>query len=134
MKKRLLLPVFISWCRENKGKHNDGLCQGDFICKHKLHDRFRRKEHVMVCHGRRNEKENEDILQIYKGRCISKQQQLPLFTKDIKLTFHINQGSVMKKMMKKKLSTFSRQSKWTSSNIHYSMTVVTVKWFPIMML
>ena len=79
---------------ENTGKHNDGLCQRDFICKHKSHDRFPRKKHVLVCHGHRNEKENQDILQMYKDRCISKQQQLPLFSKDIKLTFHINQSSV----------------------------------------
>ena len=36
----------------------------------------------------------EDILQMYNDRCISKQQQLPLFSKDIKLTFHVNQSSV----------------------------------------
>ena len=79
---------------ENTGKHNDGLCQRDFICKHKSHDRFPRKKHVLVCHGHRNEKENQDILQMYKDICISKQQQLPLFSKDIKLTFHVNQSSV----------------------------------------
>ena len=79
---------------ENKGKHNDGLCQRDFTCKHKSHDRFPRKKHVLVCHGHRNEKENQDILQMYTDRCISKQQQSLLFSKDIKLTFHINQSSV----------------------------------------
>ena len=58
------------------------------------HDRFPRKKHLLVCHGHRNEKENQDILQMYKDRCISKQQQLPLFSKDVKLAFHINQSSV----------------------------------------
>ena len=77
---------------ENKGKHNNGMCQRDFICKHKSHDRFPRKKHVLVCHEHRNDQENQDILQLYKDRCITKQQWLPLFSKDIKLTFHINQS------------------------------------------
>ena len=77
----------------NKGKHNDGMCQRDFICKHQSHDRFPRGKHVLVCHEHRNEKENQDLLQMYKDRFISRQQQLPSFSKDIKLTFHINQSS-----------------------------------------
>ena len=77
---------------ENKGKHNNGMCQRDFICKHKSHDRFPRKKHVLVCHEHRNHQENQDILQLYKDRCKTKQQWLPLFSKDIKLTFHINQS------------------------------------------
>ena len=77
---------------ENKGKHNNGMCQRDFICKHKSHDRFPRKKHVLACHEHRNDQENQDILQLYKDRCITKQQWLPLFSKDIKLTFHINQS------------------------------------------
>lgn len=31
------------------GKHKDGKCQRDFICKHESHDKYKRKKHVLLC-------------------------------------------------------------------------------------
>ena len=36
---------------QDKGKHHDGMCQRDFACKHKSHDKYPIKKHVLVCHN-----------------------------------------------------------------------------------
>ena len=76
---------------KNKGKHNEGMCQRDFVCKHKSHDKYPIKKHVLVCHEHRNNSENQELLQQYKERCIMRQQvQLPRFSKELKLTLGTN--------------------------------------------
>ena len=70
------------------GKHQDGNCQRDFICPHSSHDRYTCKKHVLVCQDHATDQENDKILQLYKQRCIERQQSLLDFSKDIKLTFH----------------------------------------------
>ena len=45
---------------QDKGKH-DGLCQIDFVCKHKSHDKYPIKKHVLVCHKHRNDTENKNL-------------------------------------------------------------------------
>ena len=76
----------------DKRKHRDGMCQRDFVCKHKSHDKYPIKKHVLVCHERRNDTENQELLQKYKDRFIMKQpNQLPSFSRDLKLSFHMNQ-------------------------------------------
>ena len=39
-KQGLLLSVFISRTSKDKRKHHDGMCQRDFVCKHKSHDKY----------------------------------------------------------------------------------------------
>ena len=34
---------------QDKGKHQDGICQRDFMCKHKSHDKCSVKKQVLVC-------------------------------------------------------------------------------------
>ena len=34
---------------KDQGKHKEGRCQRDFICKHQSHERYMRKKHVLVC-------------------------------------------------------------------------------------
>ena len=78
---------------QDKEKHDDGMCQRDFMCKHKSHDRYPINKHMLVCHEHRNETENQELLQKYKDRFIMKQpNQLPSFFRDLKLSFHMNQN------------------------------------------
>ena len=39
---------------QDKGKHHVGMCQRDFVYKHKSHDKCLIKEHVLVCHEHRS--------------------------------------------------------------------------------
>ena len=60
------------------------------ICKEKSH-KFPTKKHVLVCHEHRQNNENQQLLQEYKEKYILKHIQLPIFSKNLKLTFHANQ-------------------------------------------
>ena len=42
------------------------MCQRDFVCKLKSHDKYPIKNHVFVCHEHRNDTENQELLQKYK--------------------------------------------------------------------
>ena len=77
----------------NKRKHHDGMCQRDFMCKHKSHDKYPIKKHMLVCHEHRRDTENQELLQKYKDRFIMNQpNHLPSFSRDLKLSFHMNQN------------------------------------------
>ena len=72
------------------GKHKDGHCQQDYVCKHPLHDRYTRKKHVLVCHEHCESEDNKKLLQEYKERCILRQKvDVPSYSKEIKLSFHV---------------------------------------------
>ena len=71
--------------------NSDGKCQREFICKNVSHDKYPTKKHVLVCHEHRGTTENEQLLLEYKNRCIMKQTKLAAFSRDLKLTFHMNQ-------------------------------------------
>ena len=75
---------------QSTGKHSDGKFQRDFICKNVSHDKYPTKKHVLVCHEHRGTTKNEQLLLEYKNRCIMKQTKLAAFSRDLKLTFHIN--------------------------------------------
>ena len=75
---------------QNTGKHSDDKCQRDFTCKN-IYDKYPTKKHVLVCHEHRGTTDNEQFLLEYKNRCIMKQTKLPAFSRDLKLTFHMNQ-------------------------------------------
>ena len=70
-----------------QGKHQEGMCQRDFVCPHPSHQRYSVKKHVLVCDEHKDLAENKDILEKYKARCI-KYSNLPDFSKEIKLSFH----------------------------------------------
>ena len=55
------------------------------------HDKYPNKRHVLVCHEHRENTENEQLLLEHKNRCIMKQNKLAAFSRDLKLTFHMNQ-------------------------------------------
>ena len=55
------------------------------------HDKYPTKKHVLVCHEHRGNTDNEQLLLEYKNKCIMKQTELPAFSRDVKLTFHMNQ-------------------------------------------
>ena len=72
-----------------KGRHADGMCQRDFVCKHENHNRYKRKMHVLLCEQHKDLPANQELLEQYKKRCILKETtiELPSFSKDIKLAF-----------------------------------------------
>ena len=70
-----------------QGKHQDGMCQRDFVCPHPSHQRYSVKKHVLVCDEHKDLAENKDVLENYKTRCM-KSSNLPDFSKEIKLSFH----------------------------------------------
>ena len=57
----------------NKEKHHDGMCQRDFVCKYKLHDKCPIKKNVLVCPEHRNDAENQKLFQKFKDSFIMKQ-------------------------------------------------------------
>ena len=48
---------------------------------------YHRKKHVSVCHEHRLSDENKTLFENYKQRCILHQNNLPTFSKDIKISF-----------------------------------------------
>ena len=73
---------------QDKGRHEQGKCQRDFTCQHQSHSRYPVKKHVLICHEHRNAPENQQLLETYKQRFINK-LDLPSFSKEIKLSFHL---------------------------------------------
>ena len=51
---------------QDKGKHHDGMCKKDVVHKHKSHDKYSIKKHVLVCYEHRNDTENQELPQKYK--------------------------------------------------------------------
>ena len=60
------------------------------MCKHPTHDKFPRKNHVLVCEEHNQSNENKQLLVEYKSKCILKYLDLPDYSKEIKLSFHIS--------------------------------------------
>ena len=58
---------------QDKEKHHDGMCQRDFVCKYKLHDKCPIKKNVLVCPEHRNDAENQKLFQKFKDSFIMKQ-------------------------------------------------------------
>ena len=69
----------------NSGKHKEGKCQKEYVCKHSSHDKFTRKKHVLVCDDHKTDQENQDTFKAYKERCIQRNQNLPSFSRDLSL-------------------------------------------------
>ena len=75
-------------------KHSEGRFQRDYTCNHPSHDKLSTKKHVLVCAKHKDVEENKTIFELYKYRCILKQKhiQLPEFSREIKLFFHLDQS------------------------------------------
>ncbi len=71
------------------GKHKDGRCQRDYVCKHPSHERFTVKKHVLVCDEHKDTEENKEILRKYKERCILRSRNLPDHARNIQLVHHV---------------------------------------------
>ena len=93
--KGLCFQCLFPGANSSQGKHKDGKCQYDYVCKHPSHAKYPKKKHVLVCHEHRDSPENQQLLQTYKSRCIlrHKSDEIPSFSKDIKLSFHISSAS-----------------------------------------
>ena len=88
--KGLCFQCLFPGANHSTGKHKDGRCQRDFVCKHPTHETYQQKKHVLVCDEHKDHQTNRDIFEHYKFRCISRLQQLELFSKEMKLSFHIS--------------------------------------------
>ena len=86
-KKGFCIQCLFPGASQEKGKHSEGKCQRDFICPHPSHEQHAVKKHVLLCHDHRNSKDNQELLVKYKERFINKQNGLPSYSKEIKLSF-----------------------------------------------
>ena len=89
-KKGLCFQCLFPGAERNKGKHSEGKCQRDFVCKYSAHDKFPTKKHVLVCAEHKDQEENKKLLEEYKNKCILKPRDIEMsdFAKTIKLSFH----------------------------------------------
>ena len=69
------------------GRHKDGKCQREFTCPHQSHLKYPVRKHVLVCEEHKDDKENQDLLENYKQRCM-KNANLPDFARNISISFH----------------------------------------------
>ena len=100
-RKGLCIQCLYPGADQDVNKHKDGKCQRDFTCKNTAHDKFPVRKHVLICHEHRDTQENKDLLQEYKSRCIIKRLELPEFSKEIKLSFHVNLSKQVNKVSRK---------------------------------
>ena len=56
--------------KKNEGRHVNGSCQSDYICKHSSHENYQQKKHVLVCHEHCEQDENMKLLNEYKSKFI----------------------------------------------------------------
>ena len=75
---------------QSRGKHQDGHCQRDFCCPHPSQDDYTIKKHVLICQDHASTPESHQILHNFKERCILRQTKLQQFSKDIRLSFHVD--------------------------------------------
>ena len=73
----------------NTGKHKEGKCQRQYTCNHESHNRFKRKKHVLVCDDHKGTPENAELLRKYKERCFPRDQEIPPFSREIGISFHV---------------------------------------------
>ena len=65
------------------GKHRDGRCQKDFCCKHPSHQTYDVKKHVLVWEHHKSSRENQELLDRFKKRCIVRRYNIPNYSKSI---------------------------------------------------
>ena len=74
---------------QKSGKHKEGHCQRDFVCKHVDHAKFSVKKHILVCEEHKHSNENKETLKKYKERCILRVKNLPDHAKNIQLSHYV---------------------------------------------
>ena len=89
-KKNLCTQCLFPGSDQSKGKHQIGKCYRDYTCNHPSHGSNSSKKHILVCSEHQDWKENKTLLEEYRNRFILKQSELPDFSKNIKLSFHVN--------------------------------------------
>ena len=88
------------------------MCQRDFVCKHKSHDKYPIKKHVFVCHEHRNDTVNQELLQKYKDLFI-------VYNETTKSTSVILQGfEAIIPHEPESVSQFSRNVRPREGNLH----------------
>lgn len=87
--KGLCVQCLFPGASQESGKHADGRCQRDFTCQNKSHEKFTVKKHVLVCQEHCDAKQNKDLLHQYRSRFIDRQPNIPSYSKNIKLSFHL---------------------------------------------
>ena len=95
-KKELCFQCLYPGADWNKGKHAKGECSTEFVCPHPSHQSYPKKKHVLLCDEHKDSKDNEDLLVRYKAKCI-RNQSLPSFSKEIKLSFHADSAILASK-------------------------------------
>ena len=83
LKKKNLCYQCFTGAQLSTGKHRDGRCQRDFCCQHPAHETYDVKKHVLVCDLHKSDRENQELLETFKRRCISKRQNVPDYSKSI---------------------------------------------------
>ena len=73
------------------GKHREGRCQRDFCCQHSGHESYNIRKHVLVCDQHKSSRDNQELLETFKRRCISKRTNIPDFSKTIS-NYHSTQS------------------------------------------
>ena len=87
-RKGLCFQCLLPGAKSSEGKHRDGKCQYEFVCKHPSHQSWTVKKHVLVCEDHKDTHDNQTLLETYKNRYIIKNQNLPTFSKEIRVSFH----------------------------------------------
>ena len=71
---------------QTQGKHKEGKCQRDYVCKNEAHERFQTKKHVLCCEEHKEKDENKETFQKYKERFVLRQAQLPEHSRNIQIS------------------------------------------------
>jgi len=82
-RKNLCYQCLFPGAQLSMGKHRDGKCQRDFVCPHPSHERYSVKKHVLVCDSHKSDRENEEMLERFKSRCIARRTNIPEYLKTI---------------------------------------------------
>ena len=88
--KRLCFQCLYPGADASAWKHKEGKCQRNFVCKHSIHAKFPAKKHALVCNEHKGNEENQQTLELYKSRFISRNLSMNslFFLETSRLTFH----------------------------------------------
>ena len=82
-RKNLCYQCLFPGAQLSTGKHREGKCQRDFSCPHESHDTYTVKKHVLVCNEHKGDLPNQQLLERFKSRCISRRTNIPAYSKAI---------------------------------------------------
>ena len=74
-----------------KGKHSQGSCCNKFVCKNNSHNKYPRKQHVLLCEEHKDDASNMELLDRHnKENIYNLKTPVPQFSKQMKLAFVCN--------------------------------------------